>query len=248
MIALVDVLDDHPYDITAIFNDLINAHGLERLFVRINGLKTDIVIPSGVTGIVISGSVHHIYDAQKGKNWKDSLCELIKSHYTQIPILGICFGHQAIAQALGGKVAPNTLGREIGTVPIYTTSGAKQDLLFREFKCGSLVSQSHVDHVVGLPSGAVRLAHNNHSPNQAFRIGKSWGVQFHPELQPQLFRCLLSGRIKNLRQSGKLQEADELQMVSDSLQECPEAIKILKRFISFCLAESQKIKGARKDE
>lgn len=238
MIALIDVLDDPPHDITAIFNDLLNSNGFGQPFSRVDGLRSDIVIPSGATGIVISGSVHHIYDA-KGKNWKDSLRGLVKSHYTQIPILGICFGHQALAEALGGKVTLNVLGREIGTVPIYTTVDAGQDLLFGEFKSGSLVSQSHIDHVVELPHESVRLAYNSHSPNQAFRIGKNWGIQFHPELQPQLFRQLLFGRIERLRKETKIGEADELQTMSDSVQECLEAVNVLKRFVSLCFAETQ---------
>jgi len=242
MIALIDVLDDPPYDITAIFNELLSSYGFDQPFVRVDGLGPEIAIPSGMTGIVISGSVHHIYDT-KGKNWKDSLCELAKTHYAQIPVLGICFGHQALAQALGGKTVPNSLGREVGTVPIYTTPEAKQDLLFCGFKSGSLVPQSHLDHVAELPNGAVRLAYNSYSPNQAFKIGKSWGIQFHPELQPQLFEQLLSSRIKTLRKEAKITEANKLQTVSDSVQECPQAVEVLKRFVSLCLTESQTMKG-----
>lgn len=240
MIAMIDVLDDAPYDITEIFNLMLKSCGFrKKLLYRIDGLTPNIVIPSNTKGVIISGSVHHIYDDCIGKNWKDALCEFVRIHYKEIPILGICFGHQVIARALGGKVAPNDLGREIGTFPIYTTPEVEQDLLFNKFKNGSLVSQSHIDHVVELPYESVRLAYNRHSPNQVFKIGKSWGIQFHPELQPKLFRQLLFGRIERLRKEANIGEADELQAVSNSVQECPEAVKVLKRFVSLCFAEIQ---------
>lgn len=234
---MIDVLDDMPYNITEIFNKLLCIRGFnEKIFCRVDGLKLGFSITSDVRGVVISGSIHHIYDQGTGKDWKDALCEFVRVNHNKIPILGICFGHQVIAQALGGEVAPHSY-REIGTVPIYITPDARKDPLFNGFKDGNFVPESHIDHVIKLPPRAVRLAYNSHSPNQAFNIGKSWGIQFHPELQSNLFKQLLAGRVKKLREEGKILEANMLQNISESVQECPWAVKILKRFISFCLAE-----------
>lgn len=237
MIAMIDVLDDVPYDITEIFNSVLESCGFqEKLLCKVDGLTPNIVIPSNVKGVIISGSVHHIYDSE-GNNWKETLSEFVRKYYKQVPILGICFGHQVIAQALAGKVVQNDLGKEIGTVPIYTTPEAGQDLLFNGFRSGRLVPESHLDHVVELPPEAVRLAYNDHSPNQAFRVGKSWGIQFHPELQPQLFKQLLLGRVKKMFEEGNVEEASRLQEICESVRECPESVEVLRRFVSFCLAE-----------
>lgn len=244
-IAMIDVLDDPSYEITEIFRLILADSGFSRdILIKIDGLNYNFSLPQNieVVGIIISGSVHHIYE-DEGKEWKDNLCDFIRKFQNRTPILGICFGHNAIAQALGAEVGPNERGKEIGCLPIYTTEEARKDILFAQFKSGSLVSLSHLDSVLVLPENAIHLAFNEHSVNQAFRVGKSWGIQFHPELQPRLFKQLLLGRIKRLRREAKTGEADELQVISDSVQECPEAVKVLKRFVSLCFTESQTTKG-----
>lgn len=88
-----------------------------------------------------------------------------------IPVLGICFGGQLLARALGGSVAPGPKA-EIGWVPIHTDDP-------------SLVGpgpwfQFHYDRWT-LPEGATEVARNSVA-SQAFTIGRSMAVQFHPEL------------------------------------------------------------------
>jgi len=241
-IALIDVLDDPPYDITEIFRSVLTACGFsEDILVRIDGLAPKLYFPQDIelTGIIISGSIHHIYE-NRGKKWKNSLCDFIRRFYNQIPILGVCFGHQAIAYALDGRVIPNDKDKQIGSLPIYLTAEANKDLLFSQFKSGGLVPLSHLDHVSILPEKAVRLAYNEHSPNLAFRVGKSWGIQFHPELRPPLFKQLLSGRVKSLEKEDLSDEASTLQKVIESIKDCPEAIGVLKRFVQHCLKEHEK--------
>ena len=84
-----------------------------------------------------------------------------EASHVKIPILGICYGHQLIAKALGGKVEDNPNGKEIGTVKIYTSSEIKKDRLFSD---APLTFEAHVTHmqsVLTLPKGATTLAFND---------------------------------------------------------------------------------------
>lgn len=122
-------------------------------------------------------------------------------------------------------------------MPIYTTKEAYDDELFSTFTDGSIVQETHLDHVAILPKGAICLAYNQHSPIQAFKIGKSWGIQFHPELRPKLFKQLFGGRIQNLLAENKLDEAENLKKIVANIKESPASIEILKKFIQYCFKE-----------
>src|SRR5690606_26145464 len=104
---------------------------------------------------------------------------------------GICFGHQLLAEALGGRVEPNPRGREMGTVQI--------ELVERDPLLGAdpalAVNMSHVDSVVGLPAGAVVLARSERDPHAAIRFADSaYGVQFHPEFDGDVMRRYIDAR------------------------------------------------------
>ncbi len=101
---------------------------------------------------------------------------------TTAPVLGVCYGHQLIGQAFGGRSGPHPAGPEVGTVEITRTAAALDDPLFSNLPEHFPVHVTHHQSVLRLPAGAVVLAANDHDPHQAIRIGNNiWGVQFHPE-------------------------------------------------------------------
>lgn len=101
----------------------------------------------------------------------------------EMPLLGVCYGHQAVAAALGGRVERHPAGWELGTVEVELTDEGRTDPLFEGFPTRFLVQTTHEDQVVALPPGAVLLARNDHSPYQALAVGGSCRtVQFHPEV------------------------------------------------------------------
>lgn len=103
------------------------------------------------------------------------------------PVLGICFGHQLLAHALGGEIADNPRGIEVGTVLTRPTPAAMDDPLFSGWPAQALVQASHQQAVTRLPDGAVSLAASEQDPHHAFRYGKAaWGVQFHPEFDAHI--------------------------------------------------------------
>ena len=135
-------------------------------------------------GIIISGSSGPVFEE---KPWIPPLIRFLReAHERNTWILGICFGQHVLARALGGEVAFNPRGREMGTVPIYLTPAGEKSFLFRGFASGDSVNLAHRTHVTRMPCGAVRLAFNQMTPTQAFQIGRSFGVQPHPEFTPSV--------------------------------------------------------------
>jgi GMP synthase (glutamine-hydrolysing) len=116
------------------------------------------------------------------------------------PVLGICFGHQLIAQALGGEVQRNPRGREIGTVRVQRVA---DDPIFVGLPRAFDVHATHVDAVVELPPGAEVLATTSLDDVAAFRVGP-WvkAVQFHPELDADVMRGYLRARAHLVREEG----------------------------------------------
>jgi GMP synthase-like glutamine amidotransferase len=88
--------------------------------------------------LVIPGSKLNIDDEGLEQNpWMHGLCDFIREVDPQVPVLGICFGHQAIAVAHGGKVEkiPSPMNVELGFSPVRMTEDGRSDALFRSLPC-----------------------------------------------------------------------------------------------------------------
>ncbi len=143
-----------------------------------------------------------------------------------VPILGICYGHQLIAKAMGGKVDFNPKGIEIGSVEIKLVPNAEKDLLFKDLPKSFSVHASHSQTVVSLPPGAVLLASNSFEPHHAFRLGTStWGLQFHPEYDKDIMKAYIKSMASEFTQLHN----DEKRLLKAVVQ-TPEALKIIQRF------------------
>jgi GMP synthase-like glutamine amidotransferase len=103
-----------------------------------------------------------------------------------IPVLGICLGAQLLARALGAEVYRGEQ-YEIGWLEIELSDAAGDDRLLGHADGPTGVFQFHLD-TFSVPEGAVLLASSECFPNQAFRYGNAWGVQFHPEVDNRQFR------------------------------------------------------------
>ena len=97
--------------------------------------------------------------------------------------LGICFGGQLLAQVLGAEVRWNEAG-EFGCYEVSLTDAGARSPLFEGFPSTFSTVQWHHE-TFGLPSGATLLATSEACAHQAFVVGHSVGVQFHPEASPQ---------------------------------------------------------------
>ncbi|MDR2113981.1 MAG: type 1 glutamine amidotransferase [Bifidobacteriaceae bacterium] len=141
----------------------------------------DLPDPSRLAALVVLGG---LMNTDQTDHYPGLLAEqkLIQAAYQRnIPILGICLGHQLLAQALGGQVV-HTGSMEIGFQRGELTAAGQKDAVLSGFGA-TPVLQWHGDNAIAPPDAAV-LARNAFSACQAFRLGSALGVQFHLEVGP----------------------------------------------------------------
>jgi GMP synthase (glutamine-hydrolysing) len=150
-------------------------------------------------GVIATGSASSVTErAPWIVRTEEYLAEAVRHEQA---VLGICFGHQLLGQALGGLVEKNPRGREMGTVEV--TIVADDPILDRSIE-PALAHATHVDSVTRLPPGAQLLATTALEPHAALRFGeRAWGVQFHPEFDEQVMADYIQTRSAVLAEEGR---------------------------------------------
>jgi GMP synthase-like glutamine amidotransferase len=143
-------------------------------------------------GWLCSPSRLSVYDDEP---WIKDLEDLIREAVArERPFVGICFGHQLLAQALGGRVERSPAGWGVGVEQydvIEQLAAMEQPV-----ECCALIA-SHEDQVVDVPSEARVFAHSDHCPVAGMAVGERlWTVQGHPEFVPELADYLLALRVE----------------------------------------------------
>jgi len=204
------------------------SHGLgDRTPVAVMDARANQSLPGagGFSGVVITGSHDMVTDEaawmRRLMHWLEGTLQLADAP----PLLGICFGHQVLAHALGGEVGDHPQGMEAGTVALRTTVAARGDPLLSAFCDQPWAQMMHRQSVLTAPAGVDVLASNGHDTCQAFRYGhRTWGVQFHPEFSADVTRAYLQAmRGRQLTN----QQVDDL---LPGVRECPQANAVLERF------------------
>jgi GMP synthase (glutamine-hydrolysing) len=124
-------------------------------------------------GVILSGGPASVYDpgAPRIPDWVFE---------RDLPVLGICYGMQALVHQLGGEVVPGQ-AQEYGSAVLHQNGGEAP--LFTELPPTFQVWMSHGDRIAALPPGFSSLAYTENSPVAALGDGKSiFGLQFHPEV------------------------------------------------------------------
>jgi GMP synthase (glutamine-hydrolysing) len=129
-----------------------------------------------VDGWLTTGSPHFVTDDEP---WIHRLADFVRRTHGVTPFVGICFGHQMIAHALGGKAGRSPRGWGVGVRPAYVVEAEPwMDPLIETVR----LYHSHSDQVLTLPPDGVVLAGSPHCPVGIMQVGETTvGFQGHPE-------------------------------------------------------------------
>lgn len=145
-------------------------------------------------GWLATGSRHSVYEDLA---WiRDAAAFVREVGDAEVPFVGVCFGHQLLASALGGTVERSPVGWGAGILHIDVLRHEEWMIPPRE-RCH--LHFMHQDQVMLAPEGAVVLARAEHCEVAMFRVGRTMlGVQAHPELTVAYAEALLSDRVARI--------------------------------------------------
>lgn len=153
-------------------------------------------------GVIITGSLESVYN---GEEWVKNTIFLIKKLLEiHKQTLGICFGFQAISEALGSKVRKSG-SLEEGFCKIEINRQGQNHWLFKGMQKTPYVYQSHGDIIDAIPKGAVLLAKNNFSI-QAYTYKNFYCVQFHPEIDAVIAKVMAERDKKVIEENAAISE------------------------------------------
>jgi GMP synthase (glutamine-hydrolysing) len=141
----------------------------------------------GAAGVVLLGATYDVRDAPDRPHLYREMELIREAADRDVPALGVCLGGQLAAEALGGSVERAPDGPEIGWVMVRPTEEGARDPVASELGDGTPLFQWHHD-VFTRPPGGTSVLFAEGSSEQGFRAGSVWGVQSHPEVDPELLR------------------------------------------------------------
>jgi len=149
------------------------------------------VFPSSVIefdAYIITGSPASVNDDHLP--WVGQLLAFIRAvHAARQPLIGLCFGHQAVARALGGQVARNAVGWGLGTA---TTHWQTARPWMQPAQSTTTLMAAHNEQVTRMPEGAECLGGSDFCPIGSMQIGQHiWTTQYHPEMPLVFMQALL---------------------------------------------------------
>lgn len=182
--------------------------------------------PSEFSAAVITGSWSMVTDrkdwSERTGRWTKGLIESGK------PLLGVCYGHQLMADVMGGVVDYHPDGRELGTLPVTLNAQGQGDPWTGRLPPVFGAHLTHAQTVLVPPSGAQLLGGSAHDAHQILRYGPHiLSVQFHPEFSGDLLHACVDKRETALAAEGV--DLDDLRA---GIEETPYARQILLDFAS----------------
>jgi GMP synthase-like glutamine amidotransferase len=157
-------------------------------------------VPETVDGhaalILLGGGM--LPDEDERSPWLPAERALLRQAHGQVPVLGICLGGQMLAHTFGGEVQGKYGQPEKGVTELTVLPVAADDVLLAGLPSTVRAVESHQDQITRLPEEAVLLMSSERCTNQMLRIGQSWGVQFHPEVEATRVRRWSAERLQAL--------------------------------------------------
>jgi len=224
------VIRHHEEDSAGLIGAAFEARGAE---ITARMFPADGPLPAldGIDHVVVLGAICSVNDDGPARGWiADELAWLRQADQAGVPVLGICFGAQALAAAFGGRVEA-AAGKEIGWTVV--------DSLDHELIPPGPWLEFHGDRCV-LPRQARLLARNDVGP-QAFSLGRHLAVQFHPEIDGAQFRMWLDA---GARGEAELAGHDPDQLLAETIAQEPDSRDRAGRLVAAALHVAQAAPGA----
>ncbi len=183
---------------------------------------------NGVDVVLLGGSGD--YSVVEGETWfRPAAAAMHELYVLEKPTFASCWGFQAMARALDGRVVTDLSRAELGTCALHLTEAGATDPIFGPLPRQFRAQMGHQDIVVELPSDAVLLASSSRVTNQAFRLeGKPiYCTQFHPELDRQT----LVERVYAYPEYVERIAGMPLEEFVETTGETPETEQLLVRFV-----------------
>lgn len=203
----------------------------DRAQIRVFDLLTSCPTPEDLEQIdivLLGGSGH--YSAASNDPWIENALEAMRElHTLKQPTFASCWGFQAMARALGGRVVKDLARAEVGTHELRLTPAGCDDPIFGPLGERFLGQMGHEDIVDVLPANAILLASSDRVRNQAYRLADApiYCTQFHPELQ----RDDLMRRIEVYPEYIERIAGLPVERFPELIDESPETPKLLPRFV-----------------
>ncbi|SHM36749.1 glutamine amidotransferase [Rhodanobacter sp. OK091] len=180
--------------------------------------------PQEIAGAMITGSAAMVTERAA---WSERTAGWIRDAMdVELPLFGVCYGHQLMAHALGGRVDYLSGGREIGTQPIALSPAAAHDPLAHTLPASFRAHTTHEQSVLEPPHGSAVLASSARDPHQLLRYGPSAiSAQFHPEFNAEVMRAYIKRKHADMRKEG----TDPLR-IFNAVAATPVARRLLRQF------------------
>jgi GMP synthase (glutamine-hydrolysing) len=189
--------------------------------------------------LLLGGSGH--YSVAKEGAWLDHALDSLRVvHASGKPAFASCWGFQAMARAMGGRVVNDLTRAEIGTHELQLTEAGRTDPVFAPLGPSFKAQMGHEDLVVDLPPGTTLLASSAKVRNQAYRFDDRpiYCTQFHPELNCDDLLQRVQAYPHYVQRIAGLPPDRFPEMIEDT----PAAEAILPRFVEWALTERCKSK------
>jgi GMP synthase-like glutamine amidotransferase len=181
-------------DYAAMFTHLLKTAGFAGEIATLDVLKGQ--YPKAVEdhdAYLITGSAAGVYDPEP---WIAPLIDFLRGAKGRAKLVGVCFGHQIMAEAFGGKVIKSPKGWGLG----LQTYGVEDRAAWMDMAPAVALAASHQDQVVELPSEARVVAANPFTPYAMLAYGDQQAIsmQPHPEFEPEYATALIERRLETV--------------------------------------------------
>jgi GMP synthase (glutamine-hydrolysing) len=181
--------------------------------------------PQHYRAVLITGSPTMVTDLVE---WSERTAQWLRQAAEYgLPMFGVCYGHQLLTHAFGGKVGYNPAGRVAGTMAVRKQPGAAAEHLLHEAPESFAAHMLHSQVVLEPPPGAVVLASSPMDPHHMLKLADNiYSAQFHPEFSCEFVKAHLTYYTDTYRNNG-IDTAAMCACVSDT----PQSAAILRRFL-----------------